>query len=548
MRGPRLAFGLALIALAACQTRPPLPDYATLAEAADAGEAVAATDLRDAFLASADFAERLDTLEPLEMQATQQMVDEPLRLGGTGSAIIDLYFGSLTGHQALIRFYENLGEADSATAHRAWVERICAAIEQDATGKGDAPFHALSSLEAHAYLRERGLTPAGSMYHSTEEFPFLLIVSARKEKERLEAYYFDLTSYYDVLRAALPEAEREEFSPGSLIGSLAHQDDSAAQASIGAYLVAQERYEDAINWLRAATRTGNVVADVMLARLFQMQARDLEGDARESTLERALDQYLYAVAQGSDEAMFSLGGLYLEGVYGEDNAASGAALLKQAADLGNTDAMLWLGHLHIDGGGVEKSDERAAEYFTRAGALGDARARLAYARFSFTRAKERPWDPRALEWLDAEAEADNAEAMLLLGNFHARGVGVPANARRALGWYRSAVKLEPDDANIVNEVAWTLAVTEIETLRKPGYALDIMNRVMNDNEEARENPAYLDTWAAAHAATGDFERAVATQKDAIAAAETQGDEEVIGVLKQHLEAFESGKVVIDPVP
>jgi hypothetical protein len=548
MRLPRLAIGLALIALAACQTRPPLPDYTTLAQTADAGADVSAADLRDAFLAADDFVDRMGRLEPLEAQAVQQMVDEPLRLGGTGSAILDVYFGSLTGHQALIRFYDNLGEEDSALAHREWVKKIAAAIEDGASGKADSPYHVLSSAEANAYLRERGLSALGSMYHSTDANPFLLIVSARDDAGRLEPYYFDLTPYYESLRASTDEADREEFSPGSLIGMLAHQDDSAAQTSIGAYLIAQERYDDAAHWLRAATRTGNVVANIMLARLYQLQARGLEGDDRKVALEYALEQYLHAVALGSDEAMFSLGGLYLEGVYGEENTTSGVALLQQAADLDNTDALLWLGHLHTDGTHVEKSDDKAAAYFTRAAELGDDRAMISYARFCFTRAAERPYDPRAREWLTTLADEDDAEAMTLLGNLHARGIGVEASTRRATAWYKRAVKTSPDDANIVNEVAWTLAVTEIDALRSPRYALEIMERVMTENEEARQNPAYLDTWAAAYAANGDFARAVVVQKDAIAAAEAEGDAETIAVLKQHLELFESGKVVIDPIP
>jgi TPR repeat protein len=548
MRTSRLVTGLALVALAACQTRPPLPDYATLAQAADAGTEVSAADLRDAFLASPEYAERVDKLVLLEEQATQQMVDEPLRLGGTGSAILDTYFASLTGHQALVRFYEHLGETDSARAHQKWADRIRAAIEAGATGKSDAPYRVVSAMEAYAYLRERELSALGAIYYSMPSAPFMLSVSARAPEGRLESYYFDLTRAYEAERDALPEDERDAFSPGTMIGALAHRDDNAAQASIGAYLMAQERHQDAVNWLRAATRTGNVIANVMLARLYQLEARGRDGAARETALDYALEQYLHAVALGSDEAMFLLGGLYLDGVYGEDNVPSGIALLRQAADLGNTDAMLWLAHLHAEGSKVEQSDDLAAEYFTRAAALGDVRARLAYARFVFDRAEHRLYDRRARDWLEEEAKAGDSEAMVLLGNLYARGVGVHQSHRTALDWYKRAVKNASDDANIVNEVAWTLTVSHFEPLRQPRYALEIMERVMAQDDDARSNPAYLDTWAAAYAANGQFERAVATQKDAIAAAEAQGDTEVLDVLREHLEAFESGRVIIDPVP
>ena len=79
-------------------------------------------------------------------------------------------------------------------------------------------------------------------------------------------------------------------------------------------------------------------------------------------------------------------------------------------------------------------------------------------------------------------------------------------------------KQSPEDVNIVNEVAWTLAVTHLEPLRKPSYALEIMDHAMSADEEARKNPAYLDTWAAAYAANGNFTRAVALQQQAVDAA------------------------------
>ena len=138
--------------------------------------------------------------------------------------------------------------------------------------------------------------------------------------------------------------------------------------------------------------------------------------------------------------------------------------------------------------------------------------------------------------------------MLLLGNLYAKGVGVSQNYRQALTWFKSAVNKSPDDVNIVNEVAWTLAVTHLERLRKPSYALEIMDHAMKGDEAARKNPAYLDTWAAAYAANGNFTQAVALQQQAVQAARDQEDTAVVEVLEAHLDAFQRGETVIDPVP
>ena len=75
-----------------------------------------------------------------------------------------------------------------------------------------------------------------------------------------------------------------------------------------------------------------------------------------------------------------------------------------------------------------------------------------------------------------------------------------------------------------------------------------MDRLMTDNAEARTRPEYLDTWAATYAATGDFERAVDLQQQALDAASAGDFEDVIDILEQHLELFRAGGTVSEAVP
>lgn len=549
------AFVLTLFALTGCQTAPPHPDYTTLAKAADAGEPVSVDELRAAFLAAPDFDERMRELAPLEQQALQLMVDEPLRLGAVGSAILTLYYGSLPGHYALKHFYEHVEASDSVALHQAWIDRITKSIEQAGNGTREKPYPAISASEAEAFLRIRGMTSVGSMYHSGDKIPFMMLVSARPKTGALRNIYFDLTAAYDAVEDAVEQETRREdtksdkpFSAGMLIGFLARNDDSAAQAAIGAYLLSQNRFRESAEWLSAASRTGNVLANLMLARVYQLEARDLEGDARKEAMEFVLEQYLHAIAVGSDEAMFTLAGLYLDGAYGEENIESGKALLMQAADLGNPNALMWLGHMHTEGTQVAKDPALAQDYYKRAALTGDTRARLQYTRYLLAEDTTAAFDPQAKTWLVEDAKAGESEAMLLLGNLYAKGVGVSQSYRQALSWFKSAVKQSPEDVNIVNEVAWTLAVTHLDPLRKPGYALEIMDHAMKGDEEARKNPAYLDTWAAAYAANGNFAQAVELQQQAVQAAREQEDTAVVDVLQAHLDAFQRGETVIDPVP
>jgi len=555
-----LALFAVLFTLAGCQTAAPRPDYATLAKSADDGKDVSVAELRAAFLAAPDFDQRMQQLAPLEQQALQLMVDEPLRLGAVGSATLNVYYGSLAGHYALVRFYEHVDAPDSQAQHQVWVDKITKAIEQGGDGSREHPYPVISSSEAQAFLRIRGLTSVGSMYHSGDKIPFMMLVCARPAQGALQNIYFDLTAAYRAVESSIEKQEETDaasgdksdksdkpFSAGMLIGFLARSDDSAAQAAIGAYLLSQNRFPEAADWLNAASRTGNVLANLMLARVYQLEARELEGDARKEAMEFVLEQYLHAIAVGSDEAMFSLAGLYLDGAYGDDNVESGLALLKQSADLGNANALMWLGHLYTEGSHVPKDNAIALDYFKRAALTGDTRARLQYVRFLLSQDNV-PFDPQAHTWLVEEAKAGEPEAMLLLGNLYAKGVGVSQSYRQALNWFKSAVTTSPEDVNIVNEVAWTLAVTHLEPLRKPSYALEIMDRAMNADEEARKNPAYLDTWAAAYAANGNFPRAITLQQQAVDAAKDKEESDVVAVLQEHLDAFQRGQTVIDPVP
>ena len=505
--------------------------------------------LKASLLATPDFSERLRKIAPLEQQALALMEDEPLRLGAIGAAILDNYYGSLVGHMASLKYYEHLEAEDASVLHRRWVSHIQTAIQADHDGSKNDPYVVLSASEANGFLRSKGLTAVGSMYQTNAAVPLLMLEIVRPPEGPLKSLYFDLSdAYRAVEETLLAENPDQQMSPTLLINYLAQKNDSAAQALIGAYLISDNRLDEAVDWLSAATRSGNLLADLMLAQLYQRKAQSLKGVERKEYMDYALENYLHAIAAGSDEAMFALGGLYLDATFGEENIASGISLLQQAADLDNTSAMLWLAHLYANGTYVEKDRERAERYFRQAAALGDDRARVQYVRFLLTPGAEQPVGNQALAWLREAADADNPEAMLLLGNLYARGESVSRNFRKALKWYKASVAAAPDDANIVNEVAWTLAVTHLDKLRNPKYALTLMNHTMAENDQARANPAFLDTWAAAYAATGDFENAVSVQQKAVSAAEEQEQLEDLEVLSEHLKMFQRGETVIDPVP
>ena len=106
----------------------------------------------------------------------------------------------------------------------------------------------------------------------------------------------------------------------------------------------------------------------------------------------------------------------------------------------------------------------------------------------------------------------NAEARDNLGRlFRERG-----RTALAISQFRDAVKLRPDWAVPHAELAWLLASSREDTLRNPADAVRLAERAaeLTDRREA----TVMDVLAAAYAAAGDFERAVATAQVALALA------------------------------
>ncbi len=537
-----------------CQTAPPPASYPDIASDAVDAERLDPAALRNAFVAAPDFGKRMQRLLELEAQALQIIEDEPLKLGTIGAAILDIYYGSQTGHFAMTHFYRHVESAEAVTPHERWLAALQQNMATERDGTLTAPFRVMTPFDAQTYALTNQQSPVGSVYQSTEEHPFVLLQKSRQksrpEDQPILDAYFDLASMYDSIRQDLdvPEAG-VELTPFALMGYLAKNNDTAAQTAIGAFFASRKQAKDAVGWLNIASRKGNLLANTLLASIYWEQASQAQSEeGRASALEHVLENYLHAVALGSDEAMYALAVLYLNDQFGEENAASGVSLLNQAAGLGHTDAMLYLGHLYAGGIQVEKDLDRAVERFVSAAERQNHRAQLSYARFMLNTEGAPPADSRTHEWLRELAEEGRADAMVMLGNLHARGVGTDASIRDAIRWFKRAVRNAPEDADIVNEVAWTLTVSDINGLQRAAYARRIMDRQMTANEDARARPEYLDTWAATHAANGDFARAVDLQQQALTKATETDRDDVIDILQEHLTLFRASTPINEKAP
>ena len=83
------------------------------------------------------------------------------------------------------------------------------------------------------------------------------------------------------------------------------------------------------------------------------------------------------------------------------------------------------------------------------------------------------------------------------------------------------VASERGNASELNELAWSLATSADPNLRDGTNAVVLADKAVAAT--SRKNASYLDTLAAAYAETGQFEKAVTAQQEAIALLQT--DEE-----------------------
>lgn len=160
---------------------------------------------------------------------------------------------------------------------------------------------------------------------------------------------------------------------------------------------------------------------------------------------------------------------------------------------------------------VGQQKAAAAEERDRAAKYAEAAAYHAALRWKYLRAAAHPWLP-------VEADPPPPDPQGQGRHWADRG-----RYSRALASYEEALRLDPEDFDALNELAWLLATCPDAGIRDGRRAVELASRACR-LDLGIISAACVDTLAAAHAEAGDFEAAAESERQAIAML-PQGDAE-----------------------
>ena len=139
-----------------------------------------------------------------------------------------------------------------------------------------------------------------------------------------------------------------------------------------------------------------------------------------------------------------------------------------------------------------------------------------------------------------QLKPDYAEAQYNLGVALIRLGRLP----EAMGHWEQALRIKPDYPEAQNNLAWLLATLAPADGGDPARAVTLAERAceLTNNRVA----GYLDTLAAAYAATGRFNDAITTTQKAIGLARSTGQTQIVSEIETRLEVYRAGHHYREP--
>jgi TPR repeat protein len=236
---------------------------------------------------------------------------------------------------------------------------------------------------------------------------------------------------------------------------------------------------------------------------------------------------------GDAVAQLSLGNSYYRGQGVAKNYVEAVKWFRKAAEQNLVGGQFFLGICYYTGQGVAKDYAEAVKWFRKAADQNVAEAQCNLGTCYFQGEGVAKDYAEAVKWFRKAADQNVAEAQCNLGSCYLDGQGVEKDETQAIKWFRKAAEGGLVDVSAFNKLAWLLATSGNSEIRDGSNAVFFAEKAAAATN--RKDPAVLDTLAVAYAEAGQFEKAISTQREAIALLRT--DAEKADYLN-HLKLFE----------
>jgi cytochrome c-type biogenesis protein CcmH/NrfG len=135
---------------------------------------------------------------------------------------------------------------------------------------------------------------------------------------------------------------------------------------------------------------------------------------------------------------------------------------------------------------------------------------------------------------------DHIEINVLLAKILLVDLG---DVNSAVKQYRQILEIKPDQLEALNNLAWLMATSNDPNLKNPSEAIEFAFKACQVTEH--KDAESLDTLAAAYAAAGRFDEAVATAQKALELADSNNETELVEQIKQRLDLYNNNQPFID---
>lgn len=215
---------------------------------------------------------------------------------------------------------------------------------------------------------------------------------------------------------------------------------------------------------------------------------------------------------GDARARVELGLAYATGDGVAVDETEAVKWFRKAANQGHAAGEYFLSEMYSAGRGLPVDNVEALKWLRKSAEHGDPRGQANLGAVYSQGIGVAKDDAEAVKWMRKAAEQGFAQGQFGLGVMYAHGQGVPQDASEALKWYRRAG--EQGDAQALNNMAFLLATSKDATVRNPNEAITIALKAV---DASNESAVCLDTLATAYFEAGQYEKAVETEKKALAA-------------------------------